>query len=136
VRQLVGYLRYDTQSELLLLNKIWALQSLIGNHFYPQQKLVSKVRDGAKITKKYDTAKTPYARVTAHPEVKALPKRRLAKAHSSFNPAAVQRQIQALCDELLTLATAKGQPARKPQVTAPTKRTFSDEATKQRSRTS
>jgi hypothetical protein len=36
VRQLVGYLRYDTEAELLLLNKIWALQSLIGNHFYPQ----------------------------------------------------------------------------------------------------
>jgi GntR family transcriptional regulator len=59
VRQLMGYPRYDTQSELLLLNKIWALQSLIGNHFYPQQKLVSKVRDGAKITKRYDTARTP-----------------------------------------------------------------------------
>jgi hypothetical protein len=136
VRQLVGYLRYDTQSELLLLNKIWALQSLIGNHFYPQQKLVSKIRDGAKITKRYDTARTPYARVTAHSEVKALPKRRLAKEHSSFNPAAVQRQIQALCDELLTLATAKGQPARKPQVSAPATRTFPDEATKQLSRTS
>jgi hypothetical protein len=136
VRQLVGYLRYDTQGELLLLNKIWALQSMIGNHFYPQQKLVSKVRDGAKITKKYDTAKTPYARVSAHLEVKALPKRRLATQHTSFNPAAVQRQIQAFCDELLTLATAKGQPARKPPVSAPATRTFSGQATKQRSRTS
>jgi len=132
----LGYLRYDTQAELVLLNKIWALQSLIGNHFYPQQKLVSKVRDGAKITKKYDTAQTPYARVSAHCEVEALPKRRLATEHSSFNPAAVQRQIQALCDELLTLATAKGQPSRKPQVTAPATRTFSDEATKQHFRTS
>ncbi|MHB8188099.1 MAG: hypothetical protein ACYDDU_18935 [Dermatophilaceae bacterium] len=62
----------------MLLNKIWASQSMIGSHFYPQQKLVSKVREGAKITKKYDTAKTPYARVSAHLEVKALPKRRLA----------------------------------------------------------
>src|SRR5665647_645525 len=74
---------------------------------------------------------TPHARVTAHPEVKALPKRRLAKQYSSFNPAAVQRQIQALCDEPLTLATAKGQPAHKPHVTTPATRTFPDEATKQ-----
>src|SRR4051812_30893070 len=59
VRQLVGYLRYDTPGELALLNKIWALQSLLGNHFYPQQKLISKVRDGGKITKKYDRAQTP-----------------------------------------------------------------------------
>ena len=56
VRQLVGYLRYDTPGELDLLNKIWTLQSLIGNHFYPQQKLISKIRHGAKITKRYDRA--------------------------------------------------------------------------------
>jgi hypothetical protein len=136
VRQLVGYLRYDTEAELLLLNRIWQLQGLIGNHFYPQQKLISKVRDGAKITKKYDTAATPYARTTAHPDVQPLPKRRLRAQHASFNPAAVQRQIQALADELLTLATAKGQPTAKPAVTAADSRTFSDEATKQRSRTS
>lgn len=65
-----------------------------------------------------------------------LPKRRVATQHTSFNPAAVQRQIQALCNELLTLACAKGQPARKPQVSAPATRTFPDEATKQHSRTS
>jgi hypothetical protein len=115
VRQLVGYLRYDTEAERILLNKIWVLQSLIGNHYYPQQKLISKVRDGAKITKKYDRAQTPYARATAHPDVKALPRRRLTAQHASFNPAAVQRQIQALCSELLTLATAKAQPTTKPQ---------------------
>ena len=136
VRQLVGYLRYDTEAERLLLNKIWSLQSLIGNHFYPQQKLVSKVRDGAKVVKTYDTAATPYARVIAHPAVKALPKRRLAKQHQSFNPAAVQRQIQALADQLLTLATAKAGPAAKPHVTSPRQADLSGEATKRRSRTS
>ena len=119
VRQLVGYLRYDTPGELELLNKIWVLQSRIGNHFYPQQKLISKVRDGAKITKRYDEAQTPYARAIAHPDVKALPRRRLTARHTTFNPAAVQRQIQALCDELLTLATAKAQPTVKPAVTTP-----------------
>ncbi len=136
VRQLVGYLRYDTPGELLLLNKIWALQSQIANHFYPQQKLISKVRDGAKVSKKYDKAATPYTRVMRHADVKSLPKRRLTKQHESFNPAAVQRQIQALADELLTLATAKGQPTPKPGVTGSDSRTFPGEATKRRSRTS
>jgi hypothetical protein len=120
VRQLVGYLRYDTDAELELLNQIWVLQSLIGNHFYPQQKLISKVRDGAKITKKYDRARTPYNRAGAHPAVTALRRRHLTAQHASFNPAAVQRQIQALCDQLLTLATAKNQPTTKPAVTTPT----------------
>lgn len=119
VRQLVGYLRYDTAAELELLNQIWAAQSLIGNHFYPQQKLISKVRDGAKIAKRYDPAQTPYARAVAHPKVKALPRRRLRAQHASFNPAAVQRQIQALCEQLLTVATAKNPPTTKPVVATP-----------------
>jgi hypothetical protein len=136
VRQLVGYLRYDTEAERLLLNEIWVLQSLIGNHFYPQQKLVSKVRDGAKVIKRYDTAATPYARVTASPGVKALPKRRLATQHASFNPAAVQRNIQALADQLLTLATAKAGPAAKARVTTPRQPDLSHEATTRHSRTS
>jgi len=46
----------------LLLNKIWVLQSLTGNHFYPQQKLISKVPDGSKISKKYHKAATPHTR--------------------------------------------------------------------------
>jgi hypothetical protein len=114
VRQLVGYLRYDTDTELALLNRIWAAQSLLGNHYYPQQKLISKVRDGAKITKRYDAAQTPYARAIAHPKVKALARRRLTAAHTSFNPAAVQRQIQDLCGQLLAVATAKNPPIPKP----------------------
>src|SRR6478609_7013420 len=120
VRQLVGYLRYDTPGELALLNKIWALQSLLGNHFYPQQKLISKVRDGATITKTYDRAQTPYARALAQPTVKPLSRRRLTAQHASFNPAAVQRQIQALSADLLTLATAKNQPTTKPTLSPAT----------------
>jgi len=48
VRTMVGYHRYDTAAELLLLNEIWQLQSKLTNYFYPQQKLISKVRAGAK----------------------------------------------------------------------------------------
>jgi hypothetical protein len=44
VRQLVGYARYDAEAELLLLNKIWEQQALIGNHFYPQQKSAEQRR--------------------------------------------------------------------------------------------
>ncbi len=44
VRTVVGYHRYDTAAELLLLNEIWQLQSKLTNYFYPQQKLMSKVR--------------------------------------------------------------------------------------------
>ncbi len=116
MRTVVGYLRYDTAGELALLNKIWALQSMLGNHFYPQQKLISKVRDGAKITKKYDKATTPFHRAIDHPTMTVERIVALTRTYSLINPAATQRQIQALTAQLLTITTSKAGPTAKAQV--------------------
>jgi Integrase core domain len=132
VRTVVGYHRYDTPAELLLLNKIWVLQSQLANYLCPQQKLVSKVRDGAKVSKKYDTATTPQRRAERHEAVSAQDKAILADTYTAINPAAIQRQIQALTTELLTITTSKAGPAKK----APTTRASSNEATNQTSRAS
>src|SRR5271169_6071128 len=105
VRTVVGYHRYDTAAELLLLNKIWVLQSKLTNYFCPQQKLVSKIRVGAKVSKKYDTATTPHRRVERHETLTEQDKAILANTYTGINPAAVQRQIQALTTELLTITT-------------------------------
>ena len=86
VRTIVGYLRYDTSAELLLLNQIWVLQSQLTNYFYPQQKLVSKERDGAKVTKKYDIATTPHRRADQHEAVTGEDKAILADTYSTINP--------------------------------------------------
>jgi hypothetical protein len=121
VRALVGYHRYDTPAELVLLNKIWTLQSLLTNYFYPQQKLVFKVRDGAKITNKHDTAATPHRRAQAHLNLPTTAKTQLTRTYLDINPAALQRQIHALMNELLTLAITKAGPQRKaPPTRAPT----------------
>ena len=132
VRALVGYHRYDTPAELLLLNKIWTVQSLLTNYFYPQQKLVYKVRDGAKITKKHDTATTPHRRAQAHPNLPTTAKANLTRTYLDSNPAALQRQIQALMNELLTLAITKAGPQRK----APPTQAPANQATNQLSRAS
>ena len=132
VRALVGYHRYDTPAELVLLNKIWTLQSLLTNYFYPQQKLIFKVRDGAKITKKHDTAATPHRRAQAHPNLPTTAKATLTATYLDINPAALQRQIQALMTELLTLAITKAGPQRK----APPTRAPASQATNQLSRAS
>ena len=116
VRTVVGYHRYDTAPELLLLNKIWVLQSLMTNYFYPQQKLISKVRDGAKVIKKYDRATTPHRRAADHDGVTPEDKIILADTHADLNPAAVQREIQALTDQLLKITTSKAQPSQKPSL--------------------
>jgi hypothetical protein len=119
VRQTVGYHRYDTPGELELLNRIWALQRLLTNHFGPQQKLLTKTRTGAKITKTYDAPATPYQRVLADTgTVSKAVKTRLRRENRPLNPAAIQRQIQALCTELLTLTTAKQAAKRQPVIRA------------------
>ena len=126
VRALVGYHRYDTATELLLLNEIWKLQSLLTNYFYPQQKLVSKVRKGAKITKKHDEARTPFHRAIDHPDMTVARIVALTRTYSLINPAATQRQVHALTAELFTLTTAKTGLHAQPQVN---KRARSREAT-------
>jgi len=129
VRTVVGYHRYDTAAELLLLNKIWLLQSKITNFFLPQQKLLSKVRDGAKVTKKYDMPTTPHRRAERHAAVSTEDKTIMNDVLVELNPAAIQRQIQALTAELLTLTTSKAAAIGKPPVTAVRSRASSHEST-------
>jgi hypothetical protein len=132
VRQTVGYHRYDTPGELELLNRIWALQRLLTNHFGPQQKLLTKTRTGAKITKTYDAPATPYQRVLADTgTVSKATKASLKRENRPLNPAAIQRQIQALCTDLLTLATTKQGPKKQPAI-----RARSDDSTNQPRRAS
>ena len=110
VRTLVGYYRYDTAAELLLLNEIWQLQSKLTNYFYPQQKLLSKTRNGAKVSKKHDEAATPFHRAIDHPTMAVQRIVALTRTYSLINPAATQRQVQALTAQLFTLATSKAGP--------------------------
>lgn len=116
VRTTVGYHRYDTAAEVLLLNEIWKFQSQLNNYFYPQQKLVSKVRKGAKVTKKHDKARTPYHRAIDHTDMTVARIVALTRRYSLINPAATQRQVHALTAELFTITTAKAGPAAQPQV--------------------
>ena len=136
VRTVVGYHRYDTAAELLLLNKIWVLQSQMTNYFLPQQKLVSKVRDGAKVTKKYDLPTTPHHRAERHMQVSVEDKTIMDDVLDGLNPAAIQRQIQALTAELLTLTTSKPAAARNPSIQGQASRASTHESTKPATRAS
>ena len=107
VRQLVGYLRYDTAAELELLNEIWEADRLFTNYLLPQQKLIFKQRHGAKVTKKHDRACTPHQRAITHPGMRKMPNIAMNAAFKTIKPAALSRHILALTARLETLATAK-----------------------------
>ena len=87
------------------------------------------------MTKKYDKPKTPHRRATAHDVVDEHDKTILADTYKDLNPAAIQRQIQALTSQLLTATTWKKGPGRKPPTETPT-RASTDESTKMATRAS
>jgi Integrase core domain len=112
-RRTVGYWRYDSPAAVALLNQIWAALSPLINLFTPQQKLLTKTRVGAKVTKTHDTAQTPYQRLLTHPEaLDEIDARRLAGQLEATNPAAVRRQVGQLCSTLLQRVRRKTVTAR------------------------
>ncbi|GAB1814109.1 hypothetical protein MUNTM_31480 [Mycobacterium sp. MUNTM1] len=85
------------------------------------------------MSKKYDTAATPFHRAIDHPAMTVACIQALARTHALINPAATQRQIQALTAQLHKLATSKAGPAIKAAVP---KRAHPHEATNPPSRAS
>jgi hypothetical protein len=122
VRKAVGYRRYDSPSQLALLNELYTNLRLYTNFFQPTQKLLRKERHGAKVRRRYDTAKTPYQRVLASDQVSTSSKDELAALFLSLNPAALQREINRLQNALIEPAV--DQPFSTPPATKP-RRNFS-----------
>ena len=60
IRKQFGYLRFDTQEELDIINDLYRNElRLYKNYFQPVMKLVEKVKVKGKSHRKYDKAKTP-----------------------------------------------------------------------------
>lgn len=104
VRQLIGYERYEGQAACAAINQLYEICHLYCNFFQTVMVLVSKERHGAKVTKRYDQAKTPYHRVLDHPAVPETVKIALRRCYLSLNPAALQRQIEAQQEVVWRLA--------------------------------
>jgi len=94
IKKHVGYLRYDKEEELIILNDLYANEfHLFKNFFQPVMKLASKERLGAKIKRKYDKAKTPYQRVLESNDIPRETKKELTRIYNSLNPAELKRNI-------------------------------------------
>jgi len=129
VRELVGYYRYDTPAELTKLNEIWALDAVFANYLLPQQKLIFKQRNGAKVTKRHDTATTPHQRAVAHQGIRKRPIITMNATFKRIKPAALSRQILALTGELEVLAQAK----KAPRSRAPVNHAWNDQGWRRKS---
>ena len=107
VRKTVGYFRYDTEEELGLLNQIYTYLRLYTNYFQPSMRLVSKSRNGAKVTKKYDIPKTPYRRLMESPAISRKAKRLMKDEYETLNPVQLKRKIIKLQGRLFTFNVNK-----------------------------
>jgi hypothetical protein len=129
VRRAVGYHRYDTGVELELFNELYGLLRLMTNFFIPQQHLISKIRNGAKVTKRYDRAQTPYERVLGDGRIDQEIKERLYQQYESLNPAQIRRQMHSLNDQILAITRAKRHKGKEPSGPTMLKRAKIREAT-------
>jgi len=107
VRRNVGYLRYDTEDELKLLNKLYIYLGHYTNYFQPVVKLVLKTRTGSKVTKKYDIARTPFRRVLESKYINDKIKARLKVQYDGLNPVELKKNISGLQEKLLKLNVLK-----------------------------
>lgn len=103
VRKTVGYWRYETKKEVEIINRIYRLLRLYTNFFQVQMKLVEKTRNGSKVKKKYDKAKTPYRRIMECPEISQEIKKQLTEQYKSLNPVELKKQIVKLQNKLYNI---------------------------------
>lgn len=108
VRKVVGYLRYDTPSEQVIINNLYQQElSLYKNFFQPVIKLIRKERDGGKIKRKYDKAKTPYQRLMESGQLSEEAELQLEATYLSLNPAELKRRIDIRIRQLFDTYKAK-----------------------------
>lgn len=98
VRRLIGYDRYEGVEAYNALSELYSVLRLYVNFFQPSLKLLSKKRDGAKVTKKYDKAKTPYQRLMLSPHLTENEKHKLKIQYESLDPVELLNQLIKLQD--------------------------------------
>jgi len=108
VRKVLGYLRYDTSAEAVIIRDLYRNElRLYKNFFQPVMKLASKERIGGRIKRKYGRPLTPYQRLIESQQLSMEAEQRLTEAYLSLNPAALKRAIDAKVNSLLTAYQTK-----------------------------
>ncbi len=85
------------------LQRVHGLVRLYFNFFQPVMKLVSKTRDGAKVRKVYDRARTPYRRVLESTDLSDEARQSLTQLYNNLDPVSLLDQINQALDTLWNL---------------------------------
>ena len=93
VRHLIGYDRFETEADYLLLQSIYTDLRLYTNFFQPVLKLIAREPVDKKVIKRYDTAATPFQRVLASKAIPFETKARLTNLYVQLNPVQLRTTI-------------------------------------------
>jgi hypothetical protein len=104
VRRTIGYDRFSSKEAFKALDDVYILLRLFVNFFQPVMKLVGKSRNGARVHKVFDKAKTPYQRLLESGILTVDKKKELDSIYSALNPAKLLKQIRRETEHLWTLA--------------------------------
>lgn len=98
VRRIVGYDRYEGLEAYNALAELYAVLRLYVNFFQPSLKLLSKERNGSKVTKKYDKAKTPCQRLLSCSNISEEAKDKLRQQYEGLDPVGLLKDLEKLQD--------------------------------------
>jgi len=93
VRRLVGYQRLEAPA-LAALERVHELARDYVNFLHPVRKLSEKVRHGARITRRYDVAQTPYRRLVAARVLPRKTERQLAARWATVNSLRLKLELE------------------------------------------
>lgn len=116
VRRLVGYHRYSTKAAYEQMGRLYPLVRQYVNFFQPTAKVVAKERVGAKVTKRYDKAKTPYQRLLKAGVLGDAQRQALEQEYRRLNPVRLRSLIEAHLEALWKLAEREERQRRTPSL--------------------
>jgi len=111
VRKLMGWDRYDTQGAVDAMNDLYRNElSLFMNLFLPSMKLQRKKRVGSRLTRVYDTPKTPFERVLESKQGEPVKIETLKKLRESIDPFSLAQTIETKLERIYKLANRRQSP--------------------------
>lgn len=103
IRRFLGYSKIECSLAIEKMNEMYDKLELYLNHFVPSRKCIEKIRIGSKYKRKYDKAKTAYARVLNHSDIDQAIKDKLEVQHEKLNPLILKHEVTKLIRELFQI---------------------------------
>lgn len=106
VRQLLGYVRYDSQKVIDSINLIYKNElRIFQNYFQPSVKLIKKHRIGSKVKKIYDAPKTPFQRLLLSEKANSKDIKVFYNLAKHFNPFELSSIIEQKLSNIYAMAS-------------------------------